>query len=1031
MKKEAKSYKILSFVSVLMFLCLIGFVYGGFDAVWDTPANGSTIALSDLVGDNYTFVINITESDSYINVTNVTIYRRVSGQDWTEWASNITYNITAYNITVPLTGSNALNGSFELMATVTTNNSVGSNGSNSSVINVYIDTIKPVVTLANATDVNSSSSTINYQYTATDYNLSTCEIWFGNSYNWTMLKSNTSINSGSITESITNESLVDGYYNFSVYCTDTLGNNLWNDTNVTFAVDTADPIINNISIINSIVRRGTFEVNITVNATDAFLGVKNVTVNNVSLTRASATSDIWSKLMNISSSPLNIIASDYVGRTDTNNTVEVTFDDVAPITTFTITETDGGTSTIDTTGAVWYNEDLRINLTAADAVSDISAIMYRNGTSGYWTVWDANLTFDTNLSNQTLNTFQFRANDTAGNVEGYQSKTVQIDQVAPTVTINSLSSTSIGIGGQNIIVAATITDTLSGLNTSKIKAYHNGTGGSTAAAQVDLSLLSGKYVGTLTAPTAAGSYVVTVNATDNAGNVGSTTSVFLVNSTGPAINANVANNTYVANQSTVIFNITGANVTAYSTLETPQLTFVNITSMTTPLTFSILINATSSTTFNISMQANHSGSNISNAAFIYLVDVNTPSIAFSSPAIGQLINGTIEIAATSNDAHSGTANVSFYVDGEFMSVDTTAPYTYNWNTLNENYANGNYTLNITASDYMGNTNTTSLHVILNNSMPNAYSVVSGVADFGETSLKNHIPQITGLNSTTAIVIIRFGAIIAPTSSLASTKFYLNITADTAETARVYFRLTTAQITSSDTDNIWVYMDHDENGLYEDSIQAQYIGLNGDYYDFYFTTTSFSIFAIGIKEPTTPSTGGSSTSGGGGGAKIIRIPLTMTANAFSLSIGDTGIIAFGGTDYNVKVSSLKTTTATVSVGSGTATLAAGESVNIDVDGDGTDDVNIKATRISSSKAYLEIRKLYVGAAPAAEPAAEPEAIAEPQPEPPVAEPTEPIEPTPPPEPAAVEPTNYAGWIIAIAVIIVGLIAALVVIKKKQQ
>jgi len=1015
MKKEAKSYKILSFVSVLMFLCLLVFVYAEFAAVWDTPTTGGTIALSDLSGDNYTFVVNVTVSTAAINISNVTLYRRIAGQTtWIEWASNTTYNLTQYNISVNLNGTSALNGSFELNITV--NNITGV--SNYSVINVYIDTIKPVVTLTNVTNVNTSSNTVNYQYTASDYNLSTCQMYFGATGGWVMIKENATMNlsATTITISNTNASLADGVYYFSAYCNDTLGNSLWNTTNTSFTVDTAGPTINSVTLSQAIIRQGTKKINVTVNATNGLLGVKNVTVNGLSLSHDSTSSDTWSKIMNITRSPLNVVATDYNGLTATDNTAIALFDNSAPVTVFM------NMTTINTTGVVWYNTPLHIALYATDiGGANVNNITYRNSTSGTWVLWTTNLTFGSNI---TGNTFQFRANDTAGNVEGYQTKTIKIDMVEPSVTINSLSETIVG-PSQSIVVSTTITDARSGVDASTLTAWHNGTGRHNASNKQSLSILNGRYTGTLTAPSVSGSYVITVNATDNTNTGNSNSSAntsFTVSVSVPTISPNKANNTYVANQSTVTFTITDANRTFYNTSENNLSTYANVDDDSS---VGVLINATSSTTFNIFMHANWSDSNTTNRSYTYLVDAVIPPIAFSNPSSNQTVNGTTTITVASSDGQSGTSNVSFYVNNVLLATDATSPYSYNLNTVD--YSDGPIVLNITAIDNVGNINRTNITVIVNNSRLITRVVSDGAADLGGTILENQVPTITGLNSSTAIVIVGKDPFITggSTTSLSSTKMYVNITADTAATARVYFRLTTSQIIFSDTNDIWVYMDHDEDGTYEDSIQAQYIGLNGNYYDFYFTTTSFSIFAIGIKTPGVVNEGGG-TGGGSGGPQVFRIPLKMTSNSFSLAMGDKGTITFNNQDYIIRLSSLKSDSeTTVSIGSKSVTFTEGESANIDVDGDGTNDVNVKTIRISSSKAYFEIRKLYVAAAPVAEPVAEPETIAEPEP----IEPEE-IIPPPAPEPAAVEPTNYTGWIIAIAVIIIGLIAALAIMKKKQ-
>ncbi|MBU1004566.1 MAG: hypothetical protein KJ561_01945, partial [Nanoarchaeota archaeon] len=324
----------------------------------------------------------------------------------------------------------------------------------------------------------------------------------------------------------------DGYYNITVSANDSDEGTV-NSTTVYFNLDSVAPTINSITLSDHLISKAITRINVTVNATDTFTGVNTVTVNGVALHQDSSEGDTWSTITNISVSPLNVSISDSSGNTATNNTVTVTYDNTAPTTTFNILEADGGTSTIDTTGATWYKEDINVTLTAIDAGGvNVSAIWYRNGTNGTWAKWTQNMTFGYSL---TSNTFQFMSNDTLGNYEGYTSKYINIDTATPNVTISSLSSNVTGTAGR-IAIAVTATASISGLDTTKIQAWHNGPTGSTNSSKVNLSLSSGKYVGTLTAPTAAGFYLITVNVSDMAGNYNSSVQkTFSVDSSIPTI----------------------------------------------------------------------------------------------------------------------------------------------------------------------------------------------------------------------------------------------------------------------------------------------------------------------------------------------------------------------------------------------------------------------------------------------------------------------------------------------------------------
>jgi hypothetical protein len=472
----------------------------------------------------------------------------------------------------------------------------------------------------------------------------------------------------------------------------------------------------------------------------------------------------------------------------------------------------------------------------------------------------------------------------------------------------------------------------------------------------------------LTGPNSAGSYIVTVNTTDNADNNASTTKAFTVTISTPTISPNVANNTYVANQSTVTFTIGGASSTYYNTSGIPQFS----TPSSAENSISVTINANTSTTFVVQVHANKSDANTTNATFSYKVDGVVPPIAFSGLTNNQRVNSTTTIRALSNDVDSGTATVTFYIGipGYTLTnktTDTTSPYTYDWNTLGS-YTNRNYTINITAVDNVGNVNSTIINVTVNNSFsPFTQSVSSGMVDFAGTNLENNVPQISGLNSSTAVVVASNGAepLISggtvATDSLSETKLYLNITADTGYEARVYFKLATDQITYGDTTNIGVYADHNDDGDYTDSgeglLTTTYVNQVDDYYNFYFTTTSFSIFAIGIKAPTVTVSGGAG--GGGGASHAYPISFTSTPTKTGLEAGDKALFSFNKVTQSIEATKITLDHATFKIlpSSQTVTLKKGQSKDIDLDGDGTKDMRLTLEYVyGTRKAFILVKNI---------------------------------------------------------------------------
>jgi len=64
-----------------------------------------------------------------------------------------------------------------------------------------------------------------------------------------------------------------------------------------------------------------------------------------------------------------------------------------------------------------------------------------------------------------------------------------------------------------------------------------------------------------------------------------------------------------------------------------------------------------------------------------VVDNTAPNVALvGAPTEGQLVSGTIAIAASASDATSPIASVRFFVRGSLLGADTTAPFSLNWDT---------------------------------------------------------------------------------------------------------------------------------------------------------------------------------------------------------------------------------------------------------------------------------------------------------------------------------------------------------------
>jgi chitinase len=93
------------------------------------------------------------------------------------------------------------------------------------------------------------------------------------------------------------------------------------------------------------------------------------------------------------------------------------------------------------------------------------------------------------------------------------------------------------------------------------------------------------------------------------------------------------------------------------------------------------------------------------------VEMVSPFVTISSPAINDVVGGTVMVTADASDNVSVT-KVEFYVNGKLKSTDISYPYLFSWNT--SILASGTYTLSAKAYDAAGNvgqSNTVTVKVV--------------------------------------------------------------------------------------------------------------------------------------------------------------------------------------------------------------------------------------------------------------------------------------------------------------------------------
>ena len=95
-------------------------------------------------------------------------------------------------------------------------------------------------------------------------------------------------------------------------------------------------------------------------------------------------------------------------------------------------------------------------------------------------------------------------------------------------------------------------------------------------------------------------------------------------------------------------------------------------------------------------------------------DTTAPSASLTAPASGTTVGASTTISANATD-NVGVSKVDFYSGSTLIGSDTTAPYSYTWNT--SSVANGSYVITAKATDAAGNVGTSgAVSVIVSHSV---------------------------------------------------------------------------------------------------------------------------------------------------------------------------------------------------------------------------------------------------------------------------------------------------------------------------
>ncbi|HSX29490.1 MAG TPA: LamG-like jellyroll fold domain-containing protein [Candidatus Saccharimonadales bacterium] len=351
---------------------------------------------------------------------------------------------------------------------------------------------------------------------------------------------------------------------------------------------------------------------------------------------------------------------------------------------------------------------------------------------------------DTSLAPATLYRYRVRATDAAGNTSAYSAIAQATTQGLPDTAAPSIPSGLSGTGTSISQISLGWTASTDNVGVAGYRVYRNG-------AQV-ATIGTAAYQDTGLALNTA--YTYAVSAFDAAGNESAqSTSVIvstLSDTTPPSVPANLTAQVVSSTQINLNWTASSDNVgvTQYNVYR--DGVFVN-SSTVMPMQDAGL---TPGTTYTYTVSARDAAGNESVqsspvTASTPTPDTVPPTASMTAPGLGSTVVGTVTVSANATD-NVAVADVDFLLDGVSIGVDTTAPYSVQWNTTTT--SNGPHTLSARARDTAGNFGVTSGVVTVQVSNPTVPPLPDGLVaayNFNE-STGGTSADVTGNGNTATL-----------------------------------------------------------------------------------------------------------------------------------------------------------------------------------------------------------------------------------------------------------------------------------------
>ncbi len=484
--------------------------------------------------------------------------------------------------------------------------------------------------------------------------------------------------------------LANGVYTLLARAFDGFGNTT--DTSISVTVDNTLPTV--ALTAPATTSRVTGIVTLSANASDALSGVARVefyrgtTLIGTSTTAPYSVTWDTGPVVNGAQS-LTAKAFDRAGNAATSGAISVTVDHTAPtVSVATPAEAARVSGTVNAT------------ITATDNVGVARVELYAAGTligsdtsSPFAVSWNTRTSADGSVA------LTAKAYDSAGNIATSAVRTVNVENVAPTVSITSPAAGAAVRG--TVVVNATASDA-SGI--TRVKFFR----GTTLLLDDTVAPYSASFATTGTTPLANGNYTLRAQAFDAHGNMAEASATITVDNTvptaslsSPVAGAKVRGTvTLTANASDALSGV--ARVEFYRA----GTTLIG-TATTSPYSVTWDTTALANGAQSITVKAfDRAGNGVTSVAVSVTVDNTAPTVSLSAPVANATLRGTATLTASATD-NVAVVRVEFYDGATRIGTDTVAtPWSFAW--LTTAVANGAHTLTAKAFDAAGNSTTSAV-----------------------------------------------------------------------------------------------------------------------------------------------------------------------------------------------------------------------------------------------------------------------------------------------------------------------------------